>query len=222
MIIAIDGPSGAGKSTLAKRLAKTLGYTYVDTGAMYRALALKVLRRGVDLADDARMAQLVQSTEIDLREIDGKLVVLLDGYDVATEIRTPEVSQMASKVSALKSVRARLLDFQRAMGQRGSVVAEGRDIGTVIFPQAEVKIFLDASTHERARRRYEELRAAGRSVDFDETLRELAERDKRDSERELAPLSQAEDAVLIDTSKFDAERVAALVLNLVQKKVREY
>jgi len=168
------------------------------------------------------MAQLVQSTEIDLREIDGKLVVLLDGYDVATEIRTPEVSQMASKVSALQSVRARLLDLQRAMGQRGSVVAEGRDIGTVIFPQAEVKIFLDASTHERARRRYEELRAAGRSVDFDETLRELAERDKRDSERELAPLSQAEDAVLIDTSKFDAERVAALVLNLVQKKVREY
>ena len=222
MIIAIDGPSGAGKSTLAKRLTKTLGYTYVDTGAMYRALALKVLRRGVDLADDATMAQLVQSTEIDLREIDGKLVVLLDGYDVATEIRTPEISQMASKVSALQSVRARLLDLQRAMGQRGSVVAEGRDIGTVIFPQAEVKIFLDASTHERARRRYEELRAAGRSVNFDETLRELAERDKRDSERELAPLSQAEDAVLIDTSKFDAERVAAMVLELVQKKVREY
>jgi len=222
VIIAIDGPSGAGKSTLAKRLTKTLGYTYVDTGAMYQTLALKVLRRGVDLADDACMAQLVQSTEIDLREIDGKLVVLLDGYDVATEIRTPEISQMASKVSALQSVRARLLDLQRAMGQRGSVVAEGRDIGTVIFPQAEVKIFLDASTHERARRRYEELRAAGRSVNFDETLRELAERDKRDSERELAPLSQAEDAVLIDTSKFDAERVAAMVLELVQKKVREY
>jgi CMP/dCMP kinase len=221
VIIAIDGPSGAGKSTLAKRLARELGYIYLDTGAMYRALALKLLRRGVDLADDARMAELVRATAIDLREKDGKLTVLLDGSDVAGEIRTPEVSQMASKSSALKIVRARLLELQRAVGARGSVVAEGRDIGTVVFPQAEVKIFLDASTRERARRRYEELRAAGRPVAFDETLREQEERDKRDSERDLAPLRQAEDALRIDSSNVDADAVAALVLNLVKNKARE-
>lgn len=221
MIIAIDGPSGAGKSTLAKRLAKTLGYFYLDTGALYRALALKALRQGVDLTDDASMEKLARSTEIDLREIDGKLAVMLDGHDVAAEIRTPAVSQMASKASALKSVRSRLLELQRAIGRRGSLVAEGRDIGTVIFPQAEVKVFLDASTRERARRRFEELSAAGQSVDFDETLRELEERDNRDRERDLAPLCRAEDAVLIDSSSFDAEQVATMVLDLVKKKARE-
>ncbi len=221
VIVAIDGPSGAGKSTLAKRLARQLGYIYLDTGAMYRALALKLLRQGVDLADDARMAELVQSTAIDLRENNGQLAVLLDGGDVASEIRTPEVSQMASRSSALKVVRARLLELQRVVGKRGNVVAEGRDIGTVVFPQAEVKIFLDASTRERARRRYEELRAAGRPVALDETLRELEERDKRDSERDLAPLCQADDALRIDTSNVDADAVAALVLNLVKNKTGE-
>jgi cytidylate kinase len=221
VIIAIDGPSGAGKSTLARRLARELGYIYLDTGAMYRALALKLLRQGVDLADDAQMAAIVDSTAIDLRENGGKLAVLLDGTDVAGEIRTPEVSQMASKCSALKVVRARLLELQRAVGRRGSVVAEGRDIGTVVFPQAEIKIFLDASTHERARRRYEELRAAGRMVGFDETLSELEERDRRDSARELAPLCQAADALRIDSSNVDADAVAALVLQLVKNKARE-
>ena len=221
LIIAIDGPSGAGKSTLAKRLAQELGYIYLDTGAMYRALALKLLRHGVDLADDTRMAQLVRSTAIDLRENDGKLAVLLDGGDVAGDIRTPEVSQMASKVSALKVVRARLLELQRAVGSRGNVVAEGRDIGTVVFPEAAVKIFLDASTRVRARRRYEELRAAGRPVAFEDTLREQEERDQRDRERDLAPLCQAEDALRIDSSNVDADTVAALVLDLVKQKARE-
>jgi len=219
LIIAIDGPSGAGKSTLAKRLAKELHFIYLDTGAMYRALALKVLREGIDLADDARLAELVRVTEIDLREKRGELEVLLDGRDVAEEIRTPEVSQTASKVSALRAVRARMLELQRAMGGRGSVVAEGRDIGTVIFPAAEVKIFLDASLHERARRRYQEIHAAGRAVNFDETLREIEERDKRDRERDLAPLCQAEDALLIDSSSFSADEVAAMVLAEVQKKI---
>lgn len=221
MIIAIDGPSGAGKSTLAKRLAKELGYIYLDTGAMYRALALKVLRQGVPLADDAAMAELVGSTTIDLQEITGRVIVSLDGQDVAADIRTPEVSQMASKASALGVVRARLLDLQRAIGRRGSLVAEGRDIGTVVFPNADVKIFLDASTQERGRRRYQELRAAGRAVELDETVREMAERDKRDSERDLAPLRQASDAVRIDSSSHDAEQVAAMVLELVKKKARE-
>lgn len=221
MIIAIDGPSGAGKSTLAKRLAKELGFIYLDTGAMYRALALKVLREGVDLADDTRLAELVTSTDIDLKEYGGRLEVLLDGCDVAGEIRTPEVSQMASKVSAVKIVRERLLDLQRAMGRRGSVVAEGRDIGTVIFPEAEIKIFLVASARERARRRYEELRATGRAVDFDATLQDMEERDKRDSERDLAPLRQADDAMLIDSSGAGAEAVAAMALSKIRTVAKE-
>ena len=223
MIVAIDGPSGAGKSTLAKRLAKELGFTYMDTGAMYRALALKVLREGVDLADDATMARLIESTTVDLQPANGALRVLLDGADVAAEIRTPQVSQMASKASALPAVRARLLELQREMGRRGSVVAEGRDIGTVIFPGAEVKIFLQASAAERARRRFAELRAAGEAVKLDETLREIEERDQRDSGRDLAPLRQAEDALLIDSSSMDADQVMAKVLEhirMTQEKIQ--
>jgi len=221
LIIAIDGPSGAGKSTLAKRLAKELGFVYLDTGAIYRALALKVLRQGVDLADDTRLAELVGSTQIDLQERDGRLEVLLDGMDVAPEIRTPEVSQMASKVSALKIVRERLLDLQRDMARRASVVAEGRDIGTVVFPDAEVKIFLYASAEERARRRCAELRAAGRPADLAETLREMAERDKRDSERDLAPLRMADDALRIDSSTVGADELALGVLSEIRKKERQ-
>jgi cytidylate kinase len=221
VIIAIDGPSGAGKSTLAKRLAKELGFVYLDTGAMYRALALKVLRQGVDLADDEGLARLVESTEIDLQEHNGTLEVLLDGINVAHEIRAPEVSQMASQVSALKLVRARMLDLQRGMGQRGNVVAEGRDIGTVVFPHAEVKIFLNAAAEERARRRYEELRAAGRAADLSDTLREMQERDKRDSERDLAPLRVADGALEIDSSSVSADAVAAMVLAKIRDKARE-
>jgi CMP/dCMP kinase len=218
LIIAIDGPSGAGKSTLAKRLAKELGFIYVDTGAMYRALALKVLREGVDLADDASMARLIGSTTIDLRQVDGALQVLLDGADVAAEIRTPQVSQMASKASALGVVRSRLLELQRDMARRGNIVAEGRDIGTVVFPQAEVKIFLQASAVERARRRFAELQSAGQSVDLTKTLREIEERDKRDSERDLAPLRQADDALMIDSSGVGADQVTARVLAHIRTK----
>jgi cytidylate kinase len=221
LIIAIDGPSGAGKSTLAKRLAKELKFVYLDTGAMYRALALKALRQGIDLADDARLAELIAGTEIDLQETPGRLAILLDGEDVAAQIRSPEVSQMASKVSALGVVRARMLELQRAMGKRGSVVAEGRDIGTVIFPEAEVKVFLDASVCERAQRRYDELKAAGRVVDLEETRREIEERDKRDSERDLAPLRKADDAMLIDSSSVDADEVAAIVLARIRNELRE-
>jgi cytidylate kinase len=221
LIIAIDGPSGAGKSTLAKRLAKELNFIYLDTGAMYRALALKVLREGVDLADDGKLAELIRVTEIDLADRDGKLVVLLDGRDVAGEIRTPEVSQMASKVSALRRVRERMLELQRDMGRRGSVVAEGRDIGTVIFPHAEVKIFLDASVRERARRRYDEIKAGGCAADLADTLREIEERDRRDSERAIAPLRKAADSMVIDSSSLDADTVAARALAEIKKKKQE-
>jgi cytidylate kinase len=218
MVIAIDGPSGAGKSTLAKRLAKDLGFMYLDTGAMYRALALKILRRGVDLADSGMLGEVVAGTEIDLRGQHDHIQVLLDGEDVSGLIRTPEVSQMASKASALKVVRQRMLELQRALGCRGSVVAEGRDIGTVVFPQADVKIYLDASAQERGRRRYEELRAGGQNVSLAETIQEMQERDQRDSERALAPLRQAADAVAIDSSALPANTVAQRVLQIIQAK----
>ena len=218
LIIAIDGPSAAGKSTLAKRLAKDLGFTYLDTGGMYRALALKVLREGIDIGNDGALTELIGRTDIDLIVTGGKLKVLLDGEDVSHEIRTPEVSQMASKASALEVVRRWMLVLQRAFGRRGNVVAEGRDIGTVVFPDAEMKIYLDASAQERARRRVEELRQAGRQVSLDETLREMWERDKRDSERDLAPLRKADDAIAIDSTSVDAEALAQRVMQQIRKK----
>ena len=221
MIVAIDGPSGAGKSTLAKRVAREFGFMYLDTGALYRALGLKVLRQGAEVADDARMAELVKPTDIDLTERDGQLEVFLDGEEVSALIRTPEVSQMASRVSALKAVRLKLFELQRALARRGSVVAEGRDIGTVVFPEAEVKIFLDASARERARRRSEELRAVGRAVGIEETEREMEERDRRDRERELAPLRKAEDALTIDSSSLDAEAVAERVIKKIRSRALE-
>lgn len=218
LIIAIDGPSAAGKSTLAKRLAKDLGFTYLDTGGMYRALALKVLREGIDISNDGALTELIGRTAIDLVVTEGKLKVLLDGEDVSHEIRTPEVSQMASKASTLEVVRRWMLVLQRGFGRRGNVVAEGRDIGTVVFPDAEVKIYLDASAQERARRRVEELRQAGRQVSLDETLREMWERDKRDSERDLAPLRKADDAIAIDSTSVDAEALAQRVMQQIRKK----
>jgi cytidylate kinase len=221
VIVAIDGPSGAGKSTLAKRLARQLGFTYLDTGAMYRALALKMLQKGIDPENESRLAELLQQTEIKLREVKGRLEVLLDGVDVADLIRTPEVSQMASKVSARKIVRQRMLELQRAAAEKGHIVAEGRDIGTVVFPGAQVKIYLDASVAERARRRFEELRATGRQVSMQETVRELTERDRRDSERDLAPLRRAQDAVDVDSSALTADTVAERVLELVRLRLRE-
>jgi cytidylate kinase len=221
VIVAIDGPSGAGKSTLAKRLAKELGFTYLDTGAMYRALALKVLRQGIDLGDERRLAAVVRDTDIGLQESDGRLNVMLDGVDVADLIRTPEVSQTASKVSARKIVRQRLLELQRAAAAKGDIVAEGRDIGTVIFPGAELKIYLDASVDERARRRYEELRAGGRQVSLEATVREIKERDQRDSARDLAPLCKAADAVAIDSSGLTADAVAERVMELIRSELNK-
>jgi cytidylate kinase len=201
---------------LAKRLAKELGFTYLDTGAMYRALALKVLRQGIDPEEESSLAALLGQTEIDVQENGGRLKVLLDGVDVGDLIRTPEVSQMASIVSARKIVRQRMLELQRAAAAKGRIVAEGRDIGTVIFPQAEVKVYLDASVTERARRRFEELRASGRDVSFEETVSELMQRDRRDSERDVAPLCRAEDAVTVDSSALTADAVAERVMAVIR------
>jgi cytidylate kinase len=170
------------------------------------------------LSDEEKVAALARATDIDLVEQNGGVAVLLDGADVSGLIRTPEVSQTASKVSALKAVRQRLLELQRALGERGNVIAEGRDIGTVIFPRAEVKIYLDASVQERARRRYEELHGAGREVTLQDTLREIEERDKRDSERDLAPLRKAEDALAIDSSSLGADAVRERVMSEIRRK----
>jgi cytidylate kinase len=221
VIVAIDGPSGAGKSTLAKRLAKAFGFIYLDTGAMYRALALKVLRCGIDLSDHERLTRLVQETKIALRECDGRLAVLLDSEDVGASIRAPEVSQMASKVSALRIVRERMLELQRAAAAHGHVVAEGRDIGTVIFPGARVKIYLDASIEERARRRFQELRAAGSNVSLEATVRDIEERDRRDSGRDLAPLCKAADATVIDSSTLTADAVAERAMALIRSELNK-
>ncbi len=219
LTIAIDGPSGAGKSTVAKRLAKELGYTYMDTGAMYRAFALKARRDGVDLNDEEKLRAALRATDIQLAESEGKARVLLDGRDVSAEIRTPELSQSASRISALGPVRERMVELQRALGERGGVVAEGRDIGTVVFPGAEVKVFLTAGPEERAQRRFAELRDQGKEVSLDETLEEMKVRDRRDQERSLAPLRKADDAIAIDSTSQGVDEVMERIMREIKKKI---
>ena len=219
LIVAIDGPAGAGKSTVAKRLAKELGYTYMDTGAMYRAFACRVMEEGADLEDEKGLRKLLWDTNIALMEQDGRLSVLLDGVDATDRIRAPEVSQWASRVSTSKIVRQRMVELQRDMGSRGGVVAEGRDIGTVVFPHAEVKIYLDASSPERARRRFDELKDEGNQVTMEATLEEMEERDRRDKEREVAPLRKAEDAVVIDSTHMGVDGVVARIMQEINKKI---
>lgn len=218
LIVAIDGPAGAGKSTVAKRLAKELGYTYMDTGAMYRAFAWRVMKEGIDLSDEKKLERVLQDTNIELLEQDGRSSVLLNGVDVTDRIRTPELSQLASRVSTSKIVRERMVELQRDMGSHGGVVAEGRDIGTVVFPNAEVKVFLDASSGERARRRFEELRSQGREVTVEETLEEMEQRDRRDRERDVAPLRKAEDAVVIDSTQAGVDGVVGRIMQEIKRK----
>jgi cytidylate kinase len=190
----------------------------MDTGAMYRAFAWKVMRDGLDPGDEEELEKVVKQTTIELKERDGHLRVFLDGADVSEQIRTPELSQMASKVSALGGVRERMVELQRSMGVGGGVVAEGRDIGTIVFPEADVKIYLDASSGERARRRFEELDRQGQKATLEETLKEMGERDRRDKGRTVAPLAKADDAIVIDSTHCDAETVVERVLQEVQKK----
>ena len=215
-VIAIDGPAGAGKSTVARALARRLGFFLLDTGAIYRAVALSASRAGVAFSDGPRLAEIARALPIRFDEA-GK--VWLRDEDVSKAIRTPEMSQGASTVSAHPEVRDALLELQRTLAQAGGCVVEGRDIGTVVLPWAPVKIFLTASPEVRARRRYDELRQKGISVDYEETLRELKERDHRDSTRPVAPLKQADDAVPVDTSNLAQDQVIAQLEAIARRKL---
>ena len=218
--IALDGPSGAGKSTMAKRLAAALGFLYVDTGAIYRTLGLFALRQGVDPGDGETVEPLLGKATIRMAYAeDGLQHMYLDEEDVTQAIRTPEVSSAASKISAIPAVRTFLLDMQRDMARKNNVVMDGRDIGTVVLPQADVKIFLVASVEARARRRYAELLERGVETDLDRVLEEIKERDQRDSGRATAPLRQAEGAYLVDTTEYSLEDSFQTLLQLVREKL---
>lgn len=216
IVIAIDGPAGAGKSTIAKRVADKLGFVYINSGAMYRAIALWALRLGVDLSDMHRLEQLAKEAAIEVAGNDGG--VLLNGEDITEAIRDARVSNAASKVSAVPGVRRALLRVQRSVAQENNVVMEGRDIGSVVFPDAQVKIFLDADTEERARRRALELEEQGRDTDVDAIAGQLRERDERDRSRAEAPLVQAPDAQLLDTTALSLDQVEDAVLRLVRAR----
>jgi cytidylate kinase len=218
-IIAIDGPVGSGKSTLARRVAELMGYVYIDTGAMYRALALKALRQNLSLDADAELESLAKATRIDLNADSGTQRILLDGEDVTTAIRTPEVSQAASKVAVNAGVRHVLVAEQRRAGIAGGVVMEGRDIGSVVFPEAELKIFLTASPEIRAQRRWREHQQKGDQIDLQRTLEEIRERDKRDVGRATSPLVRADDAVFVDSTAMEPEEAAKLVVMLAKDGV---
>lgn len=217
--VAIDGPSGAGKSTLAKRLAKELGYLYVDTGAMYRSIGLFALRKGVDPKDEAAVTALLPQIKIELRYENGAQRVILCGEDVSEAIRAENVGMATSAVSAHPPVRAFLLDLQRGMARTHDILMDGRDIGTVILPNATVKIFLTASAEARADRRFKELQEKGVVTDYETVLEDIRRRDYQDSHRATAPLRQAEDAVLVDTSAMDLEQSFQALKKLILSRV---
>jgi cytidylate kinase len=221
LIIAIDGPVGSGKSTVARRVAELLGYTHLDSGAMYRGVAWKALRDGVPLDSPAKLAALADAVRIDLVPRGGNLRVILDGEDITDLIRTPKVSHAASVVAVVPGVRRPMVAEQRRAGAQGGVVMEGRDIGTVVFPHADLKIFLDASPEVRAERRQRELREKGEALEVQKVLAEVHERDRRDREREMSPLVRAADAVLVDNTAMDAEETARVIVLCAQEKAKK-
>ena len=209
--ITVDGPSGAGKSTIAKKVARELGIEYIDTGAMYRAVGFKVASEGVSPDDAKAIENLMTNTDIDLME--GR--IMLDGIDVSDKIRTPEMSMMASKCSAIPAVREKLVEIQRDMGKRKSVIMDGRDIGTNVLKDAEYKIYLTASAEERAQRRFKELQGKGESQSYEDVLADIIQRDHNDMTRELNPLKKADDAIEIDSTGMNVEQVVSAVLKVI-------
>jgi len=217
--IAIDGPSGAGKSTLAKALAKDLNYLYVDTGAIYRTVGLSIFRRGIDPTDWDAVATVLPEMEIRMGYgDDGLQHMFLDGDDVTETIRQHEISDYASKVSAIPAVRAFLLEMQRKLAREHNVVMDGRDIGTVVLPDAGLKIFLTAAAEDRAERRYRELLERGQQTDYETVLRDIRQRDRQDTERETAPLRQADDAILVDTTGVDLDGSISALRDIIREK----
>ena len=212
LVVAIDGPAGAGKSTVAQLAAKELNCTYIDTGAMYRAVAWKTLQQNQPVTDELILS-VVPDIEVELFYLDGKTTVKVDGTDVTTAIRTPEVTAIVSQVAALGPVREKMVELQRHMAENGSVLMDGRDIATNVLPNANVKIFLTASIEERARRRFKEMQAKGYDVKLEDLQADIAARDKADSEREISPLVQAEDAELLDTSHMSIDEVVKAIVD---------
>ena len=217
--IALDGPSGSGKSTVAKRLARELDILYLDTGAMYRACACKASEAGVDLSDESAVEAMLASLDLRIEYRGGAQHTILDGRGVSEEIRRPEVSMAASKISALGCVRKKMVEMQRKIASEQSCVLDGRDIGTAVLPDAPFKFFVTASVPVRARRRYDELRAKGYTVDYDALEKEIEERDRNDASRAISPLRRAEDAVLVDTSDMSIDEVVAFIRRRIQEKV---
>lgn len=207
LVVAIDGPAGSGKSTVSKRTAKRLGILYIDTGAMYRALTLKAMRRKIDLEDEDALVSLARSTKIDLEGNDGALKVILDGEDVAGFIRTPELTSNVKYIARVPGVRHEMVRLQRIIGKKGGAVLEGRDIGTVVFPDADYKFYLDADLEERSRRRYKELLELGQNISLEEIRADIASRDESDIRRSVGALKKADDAVLIDTTNLSIDEV---------------
>ena len=216
--VAIDGPAGAGKSTLAKKLSEKLGVIYVDTGAMYRAMALYMIRKNVDPEDAAALSAECRTADITLDFVNGEQQVFLNGENVSPLIRTEEVSAMASRSSVNPDVRAKLVELQRKLAGERSLVMDGRDIGTVVLPDAAVKIYLTASTAVRAKRRYDELKARGEECELSQIEADIIARDERDMNREISPLKQAEDAVLLDSSELTVDEVEARMMEIVREK----
>ena len=216
--IAIDGPAGAGKSTIAKTIAKKLEFIYVDTGAMYRAMALYFIRHEIDPKNEEAINKACPDSHVSINYEDGVQQVLLNGENVNGLIRTEEVGNMASKTSAYKTVRATLLDLQRDLAKTANILMDGRDIGTCVLPNAQVKIYLTASSKTRAQRRYDELTAKGVFCDFDEIEKDIIDRDYRDMHRETSPLKQAEDAVLVDSSEMNIDQVVEAIRSIYEEK----
>ena len=217
--VAIDGPAGAGKSTLSRKAAEKLGFIYVDTGALYRAVGLKFSRLGIDTKLNCNISEILSSTQVDIRFVEGEQRVFLDGSDVSGEIRTPAASMMASAVSAKPEVREFLLEMQRKLARENDVLMDGRDIGTVVLPDATVKIYLTASAEARAKRRYDELCEKGEKVTYEEVLSDMQQRDYNDMNRKTAPLKKAEDAVVADTTNCNLEQSLELILSIVKKGI---